>query len=188
MALDFRNMKKLSIAGIELKELLINGYKIWSSVTNWIAKSINADGTPYRGANGEIGYKTDTRLISSNGVESASATTDVTGFIPCVPKDKFYISQGLMPGDNNARVAVVLYDSSFAFLAYSNVKGLVTNKNATQLINEGLSFYSDDTLHTVTPYCLRYYHGSSVVNKTAYVRFCTYPITAAACISKNEPL
>lgn len=188
MALDFRNMKKLSIAGIELKELLINGYKIWSSVTNWIAKSINADGTPYRGTNGEIGYKTGTMLRMSNGEETTSLTTDVTGFIPCEPKDKFYISQGLMPGDNNSRVSVVLYDSSFAFLCYGTVKHMISNKNVSQLVNEGLSFHSDDTLHTVTPYCLRYYHGSTVVNKTAYVRFGTYPITAAACITKNESL
>ena len=188
MSIDFRNIKKLTIGGVSLKSLAINGVQVWKGVNNVIASSINPDGTPYRGTNGEVGYKTDTRLVSSNGVEAASATTDVTGFIPCVPKDKFYISQGLMPGDNNARVAVALYDSNFAFIAYSNVKGQLSNKNSTQLINEGLSFHDDDTLHTITPYCLRYYFGSSKVNQTAYVRFATYPITAAACITKNEPL
>jgi hypothetical protein len=186
MALDFRNMKKLTIGGIELKKLLINGIEVWKSFTNMIPLSINADGTPYRGTNGEIGYKTGIRL--SGGAETSSLTTDAVGFIPAGVNDKFYFSKGLMVPDTNNRVAMVLYDANFQHLDTRSVSNLFAKKDSSILIGYGLSFYDDDTLYTVTAKCLSYWAGSATVNKTAYVRFVTYPITGASCITKNEPL
>lgn len=186
MSIDFRNIKKLTIGGVSLKSLAINGVQVWTGVNNVIASSINPDGTPYRGTNGEIGYKTGIRL--SSGAETSSLTTDAVGFIPAGVNDKFYFSKGLMVPDTNNRVAMVLYDANFQHLDTRSVNHLFVKKDASILIGYGLSFYDDDTLYTVTAKCLSYWVGSATVNKTAYVRFVTYPITAAACITKNEPL
>ena len=188
MALDFSKLKKLSIAGIELRKLLINGIQVWTGVTDWIANSINTDGTPFRGTNGEIGYISG-KAISTTGVLSDAKTSSVTGFIPCAPKEKMYISKGLMEPDELLRKCIVLYTSDFTCLGRVDVKAMLRDSAASQLINEGLSFYDDNTLHTVTPYCLRWWLKSATVNQTAYVRFgIALPMPDDACITKNEPI
>ena len=189
MALDFRNMKKLSIAGIELKELLINGVKVWAGITNWITKAINTDGTPYRGANGEIGYKTGYRFNTANA-ETAASAFSVTGYIPAAPKDMFYFSKGCMPHINGRDIRMVLYDANFTLLGGVSTLDLYNARTNSQLISEGLSLHDDDSLSTITPYALRYWVTSATANKTAYVRFSTYTtaISANAVITKNEPI
>ena len=60
----------------------INGiryiFRVETPRINWILRSIASDGTPY---NGGVGYKEGYR-INSSGVETATANTVVSGFIP----------------------------------------------------------------------------------------------------------
>lgn len=61
-----------------------------ATYVNEIPISINSDGTPYVGPNGEKGYKNGYRLNSS-GVETAREGIGVTGFIPIKPGDVVYL-------------------------------------------------------------------------------------------------
>ena len=83
--------------------------------TNMLSKAINADGTPYRGTNGEIGYKVGYRLNSS-GVEASNSEYCVTGFIPLEDYDWVYLKHmNFTLGDTTAQpnTRVYIYDSSF---------------------------------------------------------------------------
>lgn len=186
--MNFANMKKLSIGGIQLKSLAINGLQVWTGVNNIIASSINKDGTPYRGTNGEIGYKNGVRLGNS-GDETAVTGYATTGYIPVAPKDKLYFSVGCMPYISSSRnMKMALYDASFAWVGTISTVDLYDKRTSTQLINDGLSHYSDNSLSTVTAYAIRYWLTTATANKTAYVRFCSTNINANAVITKNEPL
>lgn len=83
------NFKKLSIDGIEMVQLFINGVLAWKSgYKNWVKYSINADGTIY---NGGLGYK-DGYRVRSGGAETTQATASCTGFIPVSGGDVIRIS------------------------------------------------------------------------------------------------
>lgn len=85
-----------------------------NSYTNMISRSINSDGSEFVGANGEDGYKTDTRLNSS-GVEATLAGSGVTGFIPIKQHDVVRM-QGIAikPGASSSGNYIAFYDTSFA--------------------------------------------------------------------------
>ena len=79
--MDFSNVKKISIAAGDVKQIEINGVVVWSSstYTNQVPISTDTDGSIYNG----VGYKDNARLSSSGGVSSsAQAGSVVTGFIP----------------------------------------------------------------------------------------------------------
>ena len=78
--IDFSGIKKLSIGGVELTQLFINGIQVWKSgYTNWVRYSTEADGVTIY--NGGLGYK-DGYRIRSGGTEASSADATSTGFIP----------------------------------------------------------------------------------------------------------
>lgn len=79
--MDFRTLKKLSIGGVELKQLFINGIQAWKAITfkNLVPESIDTDGSIFNGT----GYKDNVRLSSSGGISSSAQNGAVTtGFIP----------------------------------------------------------------------------------------------------------
>jgi len=78
--MDFRNLKKLVIDGVELKQLFINGIQVWKTgYKNWVKYSTEADGVTIY--NGGLGYKENAR-VRSGGAESGSPGALCTGFIP----------------------------------------------------------------------------------------------------------
>lgn len=78
--MDFTKLKKLSIGGVELKQLFINGVQVWKSgYKNWARYSTEADGVTIY--NGGKGYK-DGYRVRSGGAEGATAQGACTGFIP----------------------------------------------------------------------------------------------------------
>ena len=83
-------------------------------IINWITNSINSDGTPFVGTNGEKGYKTNTRISISSGNESTSNATgiEVTGFIPIKLGDTIYI-KGITINKNNTNQTIAFYNSDF---------------------------------------------------------------------------
>ena len=78
--MDFSAIKKLTIGGVELKQLFIGGIQVWKSgYKNWARFSTESDGkTIY---NGGKGYK-DGYRVRSGGAEGATGSGSCTGFIP----------------------------------------------------------------------------------------------------------
>jgi len=154
--------------------------------TNVIPLSIAADGTQFVGANGEDGYKTGTR-INSSGVE-VSANTIVTGYIPATVADKFYFYDIDLSADSNKYHKIAIYDENFTFLSGWDVMSMYNAKDSEQVIAEGVSFDENGILATYSPLAFRYAVGSTVVNKTAYIRVCAGTINENSVITKNEPI
>lgn len=78
--MDFSKLKKLSICGVELKRLWINGIQVWKAdYKNWVKYSTESDGVTIY--NGGLGYKNGYR-VRSGGAEGETARGTCTGFIP----------------------------------------------------------------------------------------------------------
>lgn len=74
------NFKKLTIGGVELKQLFINGIQVWKSgYKNWVKFSTEADGVTIY--NGGLGYKNGYR-VRSGGAEGSTSHGSCAGFIP----------------------------------------------------------------------------------------------------------
>ncbi len=109
--MDLRNLKKLTVGGKELKQLLVNGVQVWKSgYKNWVKFSTEADGkTIY---NGGLGYKDGYRLSSSGGESTLSGGT-VTGFIPVKAGDTIRISGGKWYDTGSSVNYIIVYNASF---------------------------------------------------------------------------
>lgn len=108
--IDFTKIKKLTIGGVELKQLFINGIQVWKSgYKNWVRYSTEADGVTIY--NGGKGYKEGYR-IRSGGAEGATDHGSCTGFIPVNGGDAVYFS-GWDFAKNQNENAVNVANSSF---------------------------------------------------------------------------
>lgn len=110
--MDFRTLKKLTIGGVELKQLFIDGVQVWKGVnyTNQIPISTDKDGSIYNGK----GYKENT--YDNNGNVGSNSTTDLTGFIPCKAGDVIRVKN--MPfGASVSQCRMTLYNSSKSLVA-----------------------------------------------------------------------
>jgi hypothetical protein len=79
--MNLSDFKKLSIDGVEMKELSVNGVRIWNPITftNQVPISTDTDGSIFNGT----GYIENRRLSSSGGLSSSAQNGSVTtGFIP----------------------------------------------------------------------------------------------------------
>ena len=79
--MNLNDFKKLTIGGVELVQLFINGVKVWAmkTFTNQVPISTDTDGNIFNG----VGYKENVRLSSSGGISSSAQNGSVTtGFIP----------------------------------------------------------------------------------------------------------
>lgn len=79
---DLSQMKSLTVDGVALKKLSVNGVIVWTAYKNWVPYSTEADGVTIY--NGGLGYKNGYR-VRSGGAEGASTYAACTGFIPCQP-------------------------------------------------------------------------------------------------------
>lgn len=79
--MDFSKFKKLTIGGVELKQLFINDIQVWKAIsfTNQVPISTDTDGSIFNG----VGFKENVRLSSSGGISGSAQNGSVTtGFIP----------------------------------------------------------------------------------------------------------
>lgn len=108
--MDFGSLKKLTIGGVELKQLFIGGIQVWKSgYKNWVKFSTESDGkTIY---NGGKGYK-DGYRVRSGGAEGATGAGSCTGFIPVKGGDVIRFSGWDMSVKANES-AINVSDSSF---------------------------------------------------------------------------
>lgn len=114
--MNLADYKKLSIDGIELKDLTINSILAWKAktFTNLIPLSTEADGkTIY---NGGLGYKFGYRVRSGGAEISAENNIFCIGFIPFKLGDvlRMYTPSGFAP--SGAVSSINLYD-----IGYNNI-------------------------------------------------------------------
>jgi hypothetical protein len=79
--IDFSTIKKLTIGGVDLVKLFINGVQVWAAktFTNQVPISTDTDDSIFNG----VGYIENRRLSSSGGLSSSAQNGSVTtGFIP----------------------------------------------------------------------------------------------------------
>lgn len=111
--MDFTKTKKLTIGGVELKQLLVGGIQVWKSgYKNWVKYSTEADGVTIY--NGGLGYK-DGYRIRSGGAEAAQTGGRITGYVPVAAGDVVRL-YGWNFSYANATNAVNFSDGSFANL------------------------------------------------------------------------
>jgi hypothetical protein len=117
--MDLTKLKKLSIGGVELKQLFINGVQVWKSgYKNWVRHSTEADGSTIY--NGGLGYKEGYR-IRSGGTEATSDRGVCTGFIPFKKGDILRIYPAFS-GQNTVNT-LNFADASFTNLGQYNDNG-----------------------------------------------------------------
>ena len=115
--MDFSAIKKLTIGGVALKQLFINGIQVWKSFTNQVPISTDTDGSIFNG----VGYKENVRLSSSGGISSSAQNGSVTtGFIPAARDDVVRIKGATWSRVGGQHYYYNFYDSAKKLLlAYS---------------------------------------------------------------------
>jgi hypothetical protein len=117
--MDFSAIKKLTIGGIELKQLFINGIQVWRSFTNQVRQSIASDKTPF---NGGLGYWNGQELSGSSGSQRAGTGYTCTGFIPVKQGDVIRI-KGCNWYSTKATNYIVAYTSTFVHWGTTSAGG-----------------------------------------------------------------
>lgn len=114
--IDFSQFKKLTIDGVELKEVFINGIQMWKSgYKNWVQFSTEADGeTIY---NGGLGYKDNTRLNSS-AVDVDKAGYVTFGYIPVKAGDVVRVKGLTWSTEHNASCYFWSFDANRIKIKY----------------------------------------------------------------------
>lgn len=135
--------------------------------TNLLPLSVNADGSDYKGTNGEDGYKAGYKMSGSTGNESQTTGAYCSGFMPVTLNDEVRIKNVVM-SDTASVNNLVFYDANKtrltglaglagSFTALVEVEGDVHSfKPATWPSTNSVAFFrfscggiSDDTIVTV---------------------------------------
>lgn len=161
--MDFRNLKKLTIGGVELKQLLINGIQVWKTgYKNLIETATTVPGGTeiYNGT----GYSDKHRWSLSGKKESAANIGRLTGWMPFVSGATYRIKNFNAKHDYNNGLYFVIWSSDGSISAhhydYTNTPdGVVYNADTdtwtvTLTSSEGtyfrLSAYNGDNEPIVT--------------------------------------
>lgn len=129
--MDFSVIKKLTIGGIELKQLFINGIQVWKSFTNQVRQSIASDKTPF---NGGLGYWNGQELSGSSGAQRAGTNYTCTGFIPVKQGDVIRI-KGCNWYSTKATNYIVAYTSDFTHWGSTTTGGVHYYGNTATTVN-----------------------------------------------------
>ena len=168
--MDFSQFKKLTIGGVELKQLFINGVQVWKGVsyTNQIPISTDKDGSVYNGK----GWKDAT--YDNNGNVGTNGTTDLTGFIPCKAGDVIRLKN--MPFTASVAACRITY--------YKSDKSFITQHIAAS------SWYMNNVLKGVKDSSGNYIQLTinSSIGAVAFIRFTAASITADSIVTVNEEI
>lgn len=145
-------------------------------IVNLIPISTNADGSLYKGAKGESGYKLNTRVKLSNGDEAVHNSSVCTGFMPCKYNDTLYIKGITVVNDpNQTNEAICFYNSNHAFIAS------VHAGKALGAVSGGVASVKFNKTGT----------GKTEINSSAgiaYFRLSANTIDSNSVITINQPL
>lgn len=119
--MDFSTLKKLTIGGIELKQLFIDGIQVWKSGSkNWVRYSTEVDDVTIY--NGGKGYKDGTRL-RSGGAEGDCPPSTHTGYIKVSPGDIIRIGGGWFGNGYNNGSAINVSDGGHSNIGQFSMIG-----------------------------------------------------------------
>lgn len=187
--MDFRNIKKLTIGGVALKQLFINGIQVWKSFTNQVPISTDTDGSIFNG----VGYIENRRLSSSGGLSSSAQNGSVTtGFIPFPDGDKTVIRTKNVEWLN----AQPNYNGHFYVLFYDANKKILTQGNALESPASGFTHVVTITrdANGVETFKFNQDYGTSnawlqaVRNNAKYIRITAYGKGADFIVTINEEI
>ena len=171
--MDFSQLKKLTIGGIELKQLFIDGIQIWKAISyiNQIPVSTDASGAIYNGK----GYKEKTYI--NNGVEGSNSTTDSTGFIPCKVGD--IIRMKNMPFSSTvAQCRISFFKSDKTFIGQVLVSSSWYMDTKFIGVKDSNGNYTELTITNV----------SGITANCAFVRITAIDITADSVVTINQEI
>lgn len=171
--MDFSGFKKLTIGGIELKKLLINGIQVWTGVsyTNQIPISTDASGNIYNGK----GFKENTFVNAGN--EGGVPGVDVTGFIPCKVGDVLrFKNMRFTAAVTNCRLAFFKSDKSYIGQVISTSTYYTDTK--FQGVKDADGNFTKLTITSV----------ANITANCAYIRVSAADITANSIITVNQEI
>lgn len=141
--MDFTTMKSLTIGGVALEKMFINGVQVWQKEQevadpNRIPTSIDTDGSIYNGKGYKQGYR-----IRSGGAEAAASYVSCTGYIKVEPGDVVRISNCEFSAISNGN-AINVSDANFTNLgqftmqpvAYGILASSYSAYNASSVVEE----------------------------------------------------
>ena len=147
------------------------------SYTNWIPLSINADGTPFVGTNGEQGYKTGYRISLSGGGETAQEGTECTGFIPVAQTSILRIKDIAYSGDTQR--GVVGYNANFEKVRSESGIALDTLFGDERGFDDGNGVRRSKKLNNYTHFANE---------ELKYIRLCSTDINENSIITVDEEI
>lgn len=152
---------------------------------NMLEYAINSDKTPYRGTNGEIGYKTGVR-IKSDGSETTQNGADycVTGFIPVEDWDYIYLK------NMNYIVDTLEAQPNTRFATYKSDFKQIRNCTSSEIMNNAMfnGYLLDENGGTLETGDAVGKFRLVLEDETAYIRFSTKKIDDTSIVAVNEPI
>lgn len=145
--------------------------------TNQIPISINADGTPFVGTNGEKGYKTNTRISLSGGGEKANTGSESTGFIPVTADSTIYIKD----------IEVLSTDTTHGAVGYdANFNKLGTSANGANIHAMFVTYGSGNVngIYSCTLKNVSHFDSKDL----AFIRLCSSEINANSILTVDQPI
>ena len=173
--MDFSVIKKLTIGGIELKQLFINGIQVWKAISykNWVKYSTTNDGkTIY---NNGLGYKNNTRLNSS-AAETGQSGYVTFGYIPAKPGDIVRVKGITWDSSTQTGCYFWYFDASFTKQKYLRPTSGTTD---IEWSNEG---------NGVTKFKISTSGQVAAAGVCEYIRFSAYGSGENVIITVNEEI
>ena len=183
--MNLTGMKKLIFAGVELKQLAIDGVQAWKSgYTNLVPTAIDTDGSIFR----ENGY-VDGYRNSSSGALKAQANTVTTGFIRASLKDVVRMA-GTKWDATTGYNYFAMYDANFNLLDTIN-RDTGGNGNAA---SQGWSYTSKGWLTANATHVYvengitRFAIAAPAGREYAYIRISAFGMGADMIVTVNEEI
>lgn len=173
--MDFRNLKQLSIGGVELKRLFIGGTLVWDTLnyTNQIKISTDTSGAIYNGK----GWKENTFVYHTG--DSTRAGYESTGFIPCKVGDVIRLKGVTMTkGDAYCRIAFFKSDKTRINHAQCNSSWYVDT------CFSGIK----DSNNSYTQFTITSANCSEMTSGTAFIRITANHIDNNSIITINQEI
>ena len=185
--IDFSDLKKLTIGGVELKQLFINGVQVWKAIsfTNLVPLSTDTDGTIYNGT----GYKDNVRLSSSGGISSSAQNgSTTTGFIPFGGDTDIIRLKGVewiyAKTNYTGHYYFNFYDSNKKFLTYISSQAIEDLSHIITGVRDenGIETFDFNESYGTTNSTLQ------LIRQASYIRITAYGKGADMIVTINEEI
>lgn len=173
--MDLSGFKELSIGGIKLKELLINGIQVWKAVsyTNQIPISTDVNGNIYNGK----GWKENTFVYTTG--DATQAGYESTGFIPCKVGDVIRLKNVTMT-KGNTYTRIVFYKSDKTRINHCQMNSTWYTESCFKGVLDSNNSYTQFTITSKD--CPEMTQG------TAFIRITANQIDSTSIITINQEI